>query len=171
MGYFGDVSIKVGDFFIPGNFLVLDIVKNAYTQIILGRPFSANTGCKIDVRRRGELTFDVGEHYAKFGAFKDQDSSLASFAYCGCDVPISDVIIKFSDLRFNDPHMVDYESIKGHGLDCATTDLVAHLPPSVDREEPYAVNGDSLSDYCRFIRVLMSLPPLGRVEYDFDLGV
>ena len=50
-------------------------------------------------------------------------------------------------------------------------DLVAYFPPCIFKDEPSAINEDPLSDYCIFAQVLMSLPPLGRVEYDFDFGV
>ena len=46
------------------------------------------------------------EHHAKFGLFKDQDSSLTSFACCGCDVAISDEIVKSDDFCLNDPYMI-----------------------------------------------------------------
>jgi len=49
--------------------MILDMVKDACTYIILGRPFLATMGCKIDVNK-GRLTFDVGEHHAEFDLFK-----------------------------------------------------------------------------------------------------
>ena len=65
-----DVPIKVVDFYVPIDFVVLDMDEDCHTQIILGRPFLATTGCKIDVKE-GRLTFDVGEHHVKFGFFDD----------------------------------------------------------------------------------------------------
>jgi len=35
------------------DFIIVDIAKEAHTQIILGRLFLANYGCKIDVQGRG----------------------------------------------------------------------------------------------------------------------
>jgi len=46
-----DVSIKVGDVYVPLNFVVLDTEEDAYTKIILGRPFLVAVGCGMDVKR------------------------------------------------------------------------------------------------------------------------
>ena len=59
MGILEDVPIKVGYFYVPIDFVVLDMAEDSHTQIILGRPFLATAGCKIDVKE-GKLTFDVG---------------------------------------------------------------------------------------------------------------
>ena len=54
-------------------------------QIILGRPFLATIGCKIDVKE-GRLTFDVRVNHVKFGTFKDCESSPSTYSCFGCDV-------------------------------------------------------------------------------------
>jgi len=54
-----DVRIKASDFYVPIDFMILDMAEDARIQIILGRPFLAIVGCKIDVKE-GRLTFDVG---------------------------------------------------------------------------------------------------------------
>jgi len=43
-----DVPIKVDDFYVLVDFVILGMVEDARTQIILGRPFLATMGCKID---------------------------------------------------------------------------------------------------------------------------
>ena len=80
-----DVSIKVGEFYVPIDIVILYMAEDSRTQIILGRPLLATTGCKIDVKE-GKLTFYVGENHVEFGLFKDFESSLSTFSYCGCDV-------------------------------------------------------------------------------------
>ena len=45
-----DVLVKVGDFCVLNEVVVLDIVKDACTLIVLGRPFLATAGCNIDVK-------------------------------------------------------------------------------------------------------------------------
>jgi len=60
-----DIHIKLDDFYVPIDFVIQDMVKDACTQISLGRPFLAIAGCKIDVKE-GKLTFDVGESHAWF---------------------------------------------------------------------------------------------------------
>ena len=50
LGIFVDISIMVGDFYVLVDFVILDMAEDACTQFILGRPFLANAGCKIDVK-------------------------------------------------------------------------------------------------------------------------
>jgi len=88
MGILEDVPIVVGDFYVPINLVVLDMVEDSRIQIILGRPFLSTAGCKIDVKE-GKLTLDVGEHHVEFGLFKDSEPS-STFSYCGCDTIDSD---------------------------------------------------------------------------------
>jgi len=45
-----DVPIKVGDFYVSIDLVVLDMADDSCTQIILDRPFLATAGCKIDVK-------------------------------------------------------------------------------------------------------------------------
>ena len=40
-----------------------------HTPIILGRPFLATTGCRINVEN-GKLSFDVGDEHVEFNLFK-----------------------------------------------------------------------------------------------------
>ena len=40
-----------------------------HTPIILGRPFLAAAGCRIDVKN-GKLSFDVGDEHVEFNLFK-----------------------------------------------------------------------------------------------------
>ena len=59
LGTLEDIPIKVGDFYVPIDFVIFEMAEYARTQIILGRPLLATRGCKIDVKE-GKLTFDVG---------------------------------------------------------------------------------------------------------------
>ncbi|XP_074265692.1 uncharacterized protein LOC141588137 [Silene latifolia] len=54
-----DVPIKVGNFYFPADFVVLDIPEDQQTPIILGRPFLATGDVNISVKE-GKLTFKVG---------------------------------------------------------------------------------------------------------------
>ena len=83
LGILEDVPIKVGDFYVPIDFVVLDMAEDCRTQIILGRPFLATARCKIDVKE-GRLTFDVGEHHVEFGIFDDLKPA-SMFACCGVE--------------------------------------------------------------------------------------
>jgi len=79
MGILEDAPIKVGDFYVPIDFVVLDMAEESHTQIILGRSFLATAGCKINVKK-GKMTFDVGEHHVEFGLFKDFEFSPSTFS-------------------------------------------------------------------------------------------
>jgi len=59
LGTAEDVPIMVGDFYVPIDFVILDMAEDSSTQINLVRPFVAIAGCKIDVKE-GKITFDVG---------------------------------------------------------------------------------------------------------------
>jgi len=50
LGIFEDVLMKVGDLYIPVDFVILEIEENTRTPIILRRPFLATVGCRIDVK-------------------------------------------------------------------------------------------------------------------------
>ncbi|XP_074283546.1 uncharacterized protein LOC141608093 [Silene latifolia] len=58
MGVIEDVPVKVGNFYIPVDFVVLDIPEDQQTPIILGRPFLATGDVNISVKE-GKLTFKV----------------------------------------------------------------------------------------------------------------
>jgi len=47
----------------------------------------------------------------------------------------------------------------------------APVPPSAVEDEPFANNGVSMSDYCRFAQVVQSMLPIYDIECDFNLGV
>jgi len=49
LGILENVSIKVGEFFVFDNFMILGMVIDAYAYIILGRPFLTISGCRVDV--------------------------------------------------------------------------------------------------------------------------
>ena len=60
MGVIEDVPIKVGDLYVPVDFVILEIEEDMRTPIILARPFLATAGFHIDVKN-GKLSFDVGD--------------------------------------------------------------------------------------------------------------
>ena len=96
-----------------------------------------------------------------FGLLKDLDISPSLFGCYGCDITISNEIVKFDALCLSDPQKINYKSTRGQDLDCAKMDFSARLPPCIAKDKPSAVNEDSLSNYCKFAPVLMSLPPFG----------
>jgi len=69
VGISEDVPIKVGDLYVSVDFVTLEMEEDTRTPIILGRPFLATTGCRIDVKN-GTLTFDVGDVHMEFNLLR-----------------------------------------------------------------------------------------------------
>ncbi|XP_050901371.1 uncharacterized protein LOC127108054, partial [Lathyrus oleraceus] len=65
VGILENVPVRIGQFYIPTDFTIMDIREDDMTPIILGRPFLATAGAIIDVKR-GRLTFEVGEEKIEF---------------------------------------------------------------------------------------------------------
>ncbi|XP_074313943.1 uncharacterized protein LOC141649146 [Silene latifolia] len=60
-----DVLVRVGKFFIPVDFVVIDMVEDSRFPIILGRPFLHTAGALIDVKN-GSLTLSVRDDIITF---------------------------------------------------------------------------------------------------------
>ena len=60
-----DVPIRVRDYFIPVDFVVLDMEISKETPLILGRPFLSTTGAHIDVGA-GEIRFNINGKEERF---------------------------------------------------------------------------------------------------------
>ncbi|XP_058774549.1 uncharacterized protein LOC131648836 [Vicia villosa] len=64
-GMLANIPIRVGQFYIPINLIIMDIQEDSNIHIILGRPFLVTAGAIIDVKH-GKLTFEVGEEKIEF---------------------------------------------------------------------------------------------------------
>ncbi len=60
-----DVPVKIRDFFIPVDFVVLDMETGKETLLILGRPFLSTAGANIDVGT-GSIRFHINGKEEKF---------------------------------------------------------------------------------------------------------
>ncbi|XP_074300972.1 uncharacterized protein LOC141632313 [Silene latifolia] len=69
LGVLEDVPVRGGKFFIPVDFVVLDMAEDTQIPIFLGRPFLHTAGAIIDVRR-GRLTLTVGHDTIVFNLEK-----------------------------------------------------------------------------------------------------
>ena len=65
IGTLENVLVKVREFYIPVDFIVLEMEEDVEMPIILGRPFLATAGAIIDVKN-GRLTLKVGEDKVEF---------------------------------------------------------------------------------------------------------
>ncbi|XP_058002304.1 uncharacterized protein LOC131179469 [Hevea brasiliensis] len=75
MGILENIPIKVGKFFIPVDFVVLEMEEDIQIPIILGRPFLATAGAIIDVKN-GQLPLKVGDEEVEFNLFNAMKKKL-----------------------------------------------------------------------------------------------
>ncbi|XP_074297289.1 uncharacterized protein LOC141627993 [Silene latifolia] len=69
LGVWEDVPIRVGKFFIPVEFVIVDMEEDSNIPFILERPFLHNAGEVIDVKH-GMLTLEVGDEKIAFNIDK-----------------------------------------------------------------------------------------------------
>jgi hypothetical protein len=65
LGIAEDVPVKVGHYFIPIDFVVLEMGEREKPPLILGRPFLKTVGATIDVGN-GEIMFDINGERSSF---------------------------------------------------------------------------------------------------------
>ncbi|XP_031095131.1 uncharacterized protein LOC115999421 [Ipomoea triloba] len=78
IGILEDVPVCVDKYFVPCDFVVMDIREDPYTPIILGRPFLATAGAIIDARK-GSMIFDFGEEKVAFNVLEDPNSCVIDY--------------------------------------------------------------------------------------------
>jgi len=102
MGVLKDVLIKVGDLYVPIDFVILEMEEDTRAPIILGRPFLATVGSCINVKN-GKLSFDVGDHHMEYNLFKAAKFSFISDECNKIDVAEGLIWETVSNLDSNDP--------------------------------------------------------------------
>jgi hypothetical protein len=65
LGIVEDVPVQVGKFYVPGDFVVMEMEEDKEVPIILGRPFLRTAGALIDVKN-GTLTLNIGDEKVHF---------------------------------------------------------------------------------------------------------
>lgn len=68
-GILEDIPIKIGEFYVPCDIVILEMEEDSQIPIILGRPFLATAGAIIDVKR-GKIKLEIGEETIEFDVFK-----------------------------------------------------------------------------------------------------
>ena len=80
-GILEDIPIKVGEFYVPCDIVILEMEEDSQIPIILGRPFLATAGAIIDVKR-GKIKLEIGEETIEFDVFKmTKDPSLTKTCF------------------------------------------------------------------------------------------
>ncbi|XP_074293594.1 uncharacterized protein LOC141620686 [Silene latifolia] len=133
MGVIEDVLVKVGNFFIPADFVVLDIPEDQQTPIILGRPFLATGDANISVKE-GKLTFIVGGNVFEFSLTGAISQPMFESVY---SIDILEEAIEEAKDKCSEEHLEeDYEVLppildKVEGPSPPKVDLKP-LPPSLE---------------------------------------
>ncbi|XP_050919369.1 uncharacterized protein LOC127136902 [Lathyrus oleraceus] len=65
VGILEDTLVRIGQLYIPTDFMVMDIKEDDEIPVLFGRPFLSTAGAIIDVKR-GKLTFEVGDENIEF---------------------------------------------------------------------------------------------------------
>jgi len=68
-GIVEDIPVKVGEIYVPDDFVVMEMEEDSQVPILLGRPFLATAGAIIDVKN-GRLAFNVGKETVEFDLAK-----------------------------------------------------------------------------------------------------
>ena len=68
-GIVEDIPVKVGEIYVPADFVVMEMEEDSQVPILLGRPFLATAGVIIDVKN-GRLAFNVGKETVEFDLAK-----------------------------------------------------------------------------------------------------
>ncbi|XP_050893955.1 uncharacterized protein LOC127100728 [Lathyrus oleraceus] len=84
-GMLENIPVRIGQFYIPTDFVIMDIKEDSHIPIILGRPFLATAGAIIDVKK-GRLTFEVGEEKVEFLLAKFLQAPAIDDPCCFLDV-------------------------------------------------------------------------------------
>ncbi|XP_050915113.1 uncharacterized protein LOC127130083 [Lathyrus oleraceus] len=85
LGMLENIPVRIGQFYILTDFVIMDIKEDSHIPIILGRPFLATVGAIIDVKK-GSLTFEVREEKVKFLLAKFLQAPAIDDSCCLLDV-------------------------------------------------------------------------------------
>ncbi|XP_021727223.1 DNA damage-inducible protein 1-like [Chenopodium quinoa] len=85
LGVLEDVPLRVGKFFIPCDFVVMEMEEDANVPIILGRPFLATAGAIIDMKN-GKVTFEVGDEKLKYSLLNAMGTPSMGETVCQVNV-------------------------------------------------------------------------------------
>ncbi|XP_074292931.1 uncharacterized protein LOC141619809 [Silene latifolia] len=116
MGVIEDIPVKVGNFYIPVDFVVLDIPEDLQTPIILGRPFLETGDVNISAKE-GKRTFKVGGNMVEFSLTGAMSQPIIERVYL-VDI-LEDVIEDAKDKCLEEHLEEDYKA----------------LPPLLDEDE------------------------------------
>lgn len=92
MGIAENIPVKIRDFFVPVDFVVLDMSPDSKVSIILGRPFLSTANAHIDVGK-GEIKFNINgqEEHFTFKPKSEKESTVKEVHEESLETPSSEV--------------------------------------------------------------------------------
>jgi len=150
------------------DFIVVDMPEIDDTQIIFGRPILATAGCHIDIRE-GRISFVAERRFAVFSHRKEDAVSPHSSILDA--LPLSPKCDMEDVLYAEDPPGSEWISYEDPDQVYVKVEFSTPMPPNKLEVEAPISNDSSLSEYCRFARVLHSMPPLEGFDANFDIRV
>ncbi|XP_021754566.1 uncharacterized protein LOC110719897 [Chenopodium quinoa] len=85
LGVLEDVPLRVGKFFIPCDFVVMEMEEDVNVPIILSRPFLATAGAIIDMKN-DKITFEVGDEKLEYSLMNVMGTPSMGETVCQVDV-------------------------------------------------------------------------------------
>ncbi|CAM8892823.1 unnamed protein product [Rhodiola kirilowii] len=150
MGVLKDVHVRVGNFYIPGDFVVLEMEEDNEIPFLLGRPFLYTAGAIFDTIK-GSITMRVGDEEAEFNLEKAQKGPSSTMSCNYLDLVDTYEVYDVPNLPMCEIDL-DYELPKG--IDCWAI---------LDDEGTGETQGDKSKDPCSV--ELKTLPTSLRYEF------
>ncbi|XP_057986667.1 uncharacterized protein LOC131171215 [Hevea brasiliensis] len=138
IGVLENIPIKVGKFFIPVDFVVLEMKEDVQIPIILGRPFLAIAGAIIDVKN-GRLTLKVGDEEVEFNLFGAKKDKLEPVECLRVDIINKLVKEEFHKTHPEDPLetcMVHSHTVNNENTEIAACIKSLEASPSLPLAQP-----------------------------------
>ncbi|XP_010545186.1 PREDICTED: uncharacterized protein LOC104817633 [Tarenaya hassleriana] len=111
-GILEDVPLKVGDFYVPVDFVVLDMDEDTKIPIILGRPF-LNTADVVVHVWAGRLTMKIGDEMVQFTLDQTMKQPSSTDSLCAVEIleeELENMVEEFKDI---DPLEISLGAIEG----------------------------------------------------------
>jgi hypothetical protein len=85
-GIVEDVIVQIGEYFVPVDFVVVEMEEDTHTPLLLGRDFLITAGANIDVKE-GKISFDIGGEKVDFHMFESiKYPSNSNDSICRVDI-------------------------------------------------------------------------------------
>lgn len=98
VGILEDILIHVGKFFVPIDFVVIEMDEDEKIPIIVGKSFLTTIGVLIDVKNN-KLTLSISDNIIEFDILKNNKEHLTAKPSCGSDMKSTYSKVKIQNPR------------------------------------------------------------------------